>query len=88
MECTVMSMLKSTVKSTAKRFKPGILKNERNIDITFEFLALQEGPCIQGGGLGLVQLFNAASTSLSTILMSHQRSNHLLRSAIYSGDGI
>ena len=39
----VMSALKSTVKSTAEGFKPGIQKNERNIDIAFDFLALQEG---------------------------------------------
>ena len=72
----VMSSLKSTVTSTAESFKPGILKNERNIDMTFDFLALQEGFMV-GGGLGLFQLFNAAFTSLSTILMSYQRSNHL-----------
>ena len=40
----VISSLKSTVNSTAENFKPGIPKNERKIDITFDFLALQEGP--------------------------------------------
>ena len=41
-------MVKSLVKSTAKNIKPGTLKNERNKDITFNFLALQEGPHGQG----------------------------------------
>ena len=40
MDCTVMSLVLSTTDS----FKPGILKNERNIAVTFDFLALQEGP--------------------------------------------
>ena len=48
MECSAMSSLKSTINSTAEVFKPGIPKNDRKIDITFEFLALQEGPGGEG----------------------------------------
>ena len=44
MECSVMSLVKTPVNSTAESFKPGIPKNDRKIDITFDFLTLQEGP--------------------------------------------
>ena len=44
----IKSSVKSTVKSTAESFKPGILKNERKKDYTFNFLALQQGPYCQG----------------------------------------
>ena len=49
------------VKSTAEHFKPGMLKNEKKKDITFNFLALQEGPHCLGGQSG-----SAYSQEIST----------------------
>ena len=41
-------MIKSTVKSTAESFKSGILKNERNKDITLIFWAYKKGLIVRG----------------------------------------
>ena len=42
-------MVQNTVKSSVESFKPGILKNERKKEITFNLLlAFQEGPHCQG----------------------------------------
>ena len=67
MEYLVMSLLKSTVNSTAESFKPGIPKNDRKIDITFDFLALQEGPRGWGWTESVIQLFEAIDELVSAI---------------------
>ena len=62
-----MSLVKTPVNSTAESFKPGIPKNDRKIDITFDFLTLQEGPHGCGWTESGIQLFEATDELISAI---------------------
>ena len=57
MECLVKSSVKTSVNSTVESFKPGIPKNDRKIDITFDFLAFQEESHGQGWTESVIHLF-------------------------------
>ena len=48
MECSIKSLIKNSVNNRDESFKSMIPKNDGNIDITFDFLALIKGPCCQG----------------------------------------
>ena len=65
MECSVKSSLKSTVNNTAESFKPGISKNDRKMDITFDFLALKEGSHGQGQTGSVNHFFEATDELIS-----------------------
>ena len=67
MECPVNSSLKNTVNNTAESFKSGIPKNDRKIDIIFDFLALQEEPRGWGQTGSVDHFFEAIEEVMSAI---------------------
>ena len=61
------SLIKNTVNNTEESFKSGIPKNDRKIDITFDFLALKKGPHGRGQTGSYSHFLEAIEEAILTI---------------------
>ena len=67
MECLIKSSMKNTVNNTEESFKSGIPKNDRKIDISFDFLALKKGVMVRSWTGSYNHFFEAIEETISAI---------------------